>query len=79
MEATNIKDSLKKLISERQRLSQNKCGTTVMYLMEKLNLNSEEISEMLNELHSQKFIVVRQGISNKLIFLKTLIITLIII
>lgn len=79
MGATKVIEDLKKLISEKQQLSDNKCGTTIMYLMDKLNLNSDEISEMLNELHSQKFIVVRTGINNKLIFLKTLVITLIII
>lgn len=61
---------LKDLILKRQTLNQNKCGTTVMFLMEELDLSSLEIKDLLNQLHAEKFIRVRQGINVKLIFLK---------
>ena len=61
---------LKQAIIISQNLSENKCGTTVMSLMEELNLNSMEIKVLLNQLHAEKFIRVRQGINVKLIFLK---------
>jgi hypothetical protein len=63
-------EKLRTLIKERQTLSENKCGTTVMFLMEKINLNEDEIKELLNQLHAEKFIRVRKGINGKLIFLK---------
>jgi hypothetical protein len=63
-------EELKKAILEKQKLSENKCGTSIVYLMRKLNLSLEEIKIMLNELYSQKFIIIRQGINDKLIFLK---------
>lgn len=70
---TNIKNMLLKLkqaIINNQNLSENKCGTTVMSLMEELNLTSIEINNLLNQLHADKFIRIRQGINQKLIFLK---------
>jgi hypothetical protein len=63
-------EKLRTLIKERQTLSENKCGTTVMFLMEEINLNEDEIKELLNQLHAEKFIRVRKGINGKLIFLK---------
>ena len=63
-------EELKKVILEKQNLSENKCGTSIVYLMLKLNLSLEEIKIMLNELYSKKFIIIRQGINDKLIFLK---------
>ena len=63
-------NKLKKNILDRQKLNENKCGTTVMSLMNDLNINSIEIKDLLNQLHAEKFIKVRQGINSKLIFLK---------
>jgi hypothetical protein len=63
-------EELKKAILENQNLSENKCGTSIVYLMQKLNISLEDIKIMLNELYSQKFIIIRQGINDKLIFLK---------
>jgi len=61
---------LKEIIKARQTLNENKCGTTLMFLMEELNLNGDELKGLLNELHAEKFIRVRKGINGKLIFLK---------
>lgn len=61
---------LKQAIINRQNLSENKCGTTVMSLMDELNLNSMEIKVLLNQLHVEKFVIIRQGINHKLIFLR---------
>ena len=61
---------LKQAIIISQNLSENKCGTTVMSLMEELNLNSMEIKVLLNQLHVEKFVTIREGINHKLIFLR---------
>lgn len=63
-------EELKKAILENQNLSENKCGTSIHYLMQKLNIGLEEIKIMLNQLYAEKFIIIRQGINVKLIFLK---------
>ena len=63
-------NQLKFSITDKQNLSENKCGTTVMSLMEELNLTSIEIKDLLNQLHAEKFVRVRQGINQKLIFLR---------
>jgi hypothetical protein len=63
-------EKLRSIIVARQKLSQNKCGTTIIFLREELNINSEEIKILVNELHAQRFIRIRQGISQKLIFLR---------
>lgn len=63
-------DKLKVSITEKQRLSENKCGTTITSLMQELNLNSTEIKGLLNQLHVDKFVRIRQGINDKLIFLR---------
>jgi predicted transcriptional regulator len=65
-----VLDKLKVSITEKQRLSENKCGTTVTSLMQEFNLNSTEIKVLLNQLHVEKFVRIRQGINNKLIFLR---------
>jgi len=41
-----------------------------MSLMEELNLNSMEIKVLLNQLHVEKFVTIREGINHKLIFLR---------
>lgn len=70
MEDLQLIEDLKNEILKNQKLSNNKCGTTIVYLMRKFNLNTEEINKILNKLYVQKFIIVRQGINHKLIFLK---------
>jgi transcription initiation factor IIE alpha subunit len=61
---------LKNKITERQTLNGNKCGITMPYLMHELGISLEEISTLLNQLYKEKFIVIRKGINNQLIFLK---------
>lgn len=63
-------NKIRQEIVKRQNLNENKCGTTVMSLMEELNLTSIEIKVLLNQLHVEKLITVRQGINQKLIFLR---------
>lgn len=63
-------NQVKGFITERQNLSENKCGTTPMLIMEKFNLNSLEIKDLLNQLYIEKFITIRQGVNGQLIFLK---------
>jgi hypothetical protein len=63
-------DKLKQKITERQTLNDNKCGTTMPYLMQELGIGADEISILLNQLYKEKFIAIRKGINNNLIFLK---------
>ena len=63
-------DKLKQKIVERQTLNGNKCGTTMPYLISELGIDSQEITKLLNQLHKEKFITVRKGINNQLIFLR---------
>jgi hypothetical protein len=62
---------LKETIISRQALNQNKCGITIIFLINELNIDSDEIKKLLNELHAQKIIRIRQGINHKLIFLRS--------
>jgi transcription initiation factor IIE alpha subunit len=70
MEEFELIEALKKEIIQRQKLSENKCGTSIIYLMRKFNLNSKEINKILKKIYDEKFIIFRQGINQKLIFLK---------
>jgi len=70
MEQFELIETIKQEILERQKLSENKCGTSIIYLMQKFNLNSNEINKILKKIHDEKFIIVRQGINHKLIFLR---------
>jgi hypothetical protein len=63
-------NKLKQKITERQTLNDNKCGTTMPYLMQELGVDADEISNLLNQLYKEKFIVIRKGINNQLIFLR---------
>lgn len=63
-------DKLKQKITERQTLNGNKCGTTMPYLISELVIDSEELKTLLNQLYKDKFITIRQGINNQLIFLR---------
>lgn len=62
-------EKLKNKIIERQTLNGNLCGTTSIYLMQELNISANEINKMLNQLYKEKFITIRKGINNQLIFL----------
>jgi len=70
MEEFQLIENLKQEILNNQKLTQNKCGTSIIYLMRKFNLNSDEITKILKKLYDEKLIIVRQGINEKLIFLK---------
>jgi predicted transcriptional regulator len=70
MEEFQLTENLKQEILNNQKLTQNKCGTSIIYLMRKFNLNSDEITKILKKLYDEKLIIVRQGINEKLIFLK---------
>ncbi len=65
-----ILEKLRKLIIARQTSNGNKCGTTVIFLTNELNIDANEVKKLLNELNAEKLIMVRQGINQKLIFLR---------
>ena len=65
-----ILEKLKEVIIQKQTLNQNKSGTTITFLMSELDVDDKKIKELLNELHAQKLIIIRQGINGKLIFLR---------
>ena len=64
-------EKLKEIIISRQTLNKNKCGTSIMVLKDELNIDFDKTKELLNKLHAQKMIIIRQGINQKLIFLKS--------
>jgi hypothetical protein len=63
-------DQIKELIVKNQTLSNNSCGTTILYLMNETKLSYNEIIVFLKQLHSEKLIVFKKGINHDLIFLK---------
>ena len=70
MEEFQLIENLKQEILNNQKLTENKCGTSIIYLMRKFNLNSDDIRKILKKLYDEKLIIVRQGINEKLIFLR---------
>ena len=63
-------DQVKELILERQTLSNNSCGTSIMHITKCLEVNTKTIKSILNQLYKEKYIIVRKGINGELIFLK---------
>lgn len=57
-------------LTELQKKSNNKCGTTVINLSILLNISQNEIKKHLKELYNNKQISVRKGLNNQLIFLR---------
>lgn len=47
MEEFELFETIKQEIVQNQKLSNNKCGTTIVYLMQKFNLNSEEVKKII--------------------------------
>jgi hypothetical protein len=64
-------EKLRQAIITRQTLNGNKCGTTVVSLVKELDIDINKAKELLNELHARKIIRIRQGVNNKLIFLRS--------
>ena len=63
-----MKPEILKIIQEKHdRTSQ---GITVVDLANELNLPIDDLKIILNELHKDKKIIVRQGINGKLIYLR---------
>ena len=63
-------DKLKQKITEKQKLNGNRCGTTPNTLMIELGVEYAELIKLLNQLYVEKFITIKEGINNKLIFLR---------
>jgi hypothetical protein len=63
-------DKLKKTIKKNQTLNGNKCGTSAIFLIEELNIDFKELKILLNTLQEKKLIRIREGINQKLIFLR---------
>lgn len=64
-----MKPKILKLLQEKYDNSSQ--GVAVVDLGNSLNLPISELKIILNELHKEKKISVRQGINGKLIYLKT--------
>jgi hypothetical protein len=69
LSSDDVLDRLKKIITEKQNLNGNKCGTTPTSLSEEMNIDLNEVKILLNKLLEKKFIKIREGINQKLIFL----------
>lgn len=63
-------EEVKAEIISRQTKNQNKCGTTMIYLMDKFSISQDEMKKILNQLYADKLITIREGINNQLIFLR---------
>lgn len=63
-------EQVKELIMKRQTLSNNSCGTSIMYLTKCLEVNAKTINPILNQLYKDNYIITRKGINEQLIFLK---------
>lgn len=64
-----MKSEIVKLLQEKYDKSNQ--GISIVDLSNVLDLPIAELKKILNELHKEKKIVVRQGINGKLIYLKT--------
>lgn len=64
-----MKTEILKLLQEKYDKSSQ--GVAVVEISNSLNLPISELKIILNELHKEKKISVRQGINGKLIYLKT--------
>ena len=63
-------EKLKNIIQTKQILNGNKSGTTLTSLISEMKIDLSEIKMLLNELHKKKHIIIRDGINQKLVFLK---------
>ena len=63
-----MKSEIIKLLQEKYDKSNQ--GISIVDLSNSLDLPIAELKKILNELHKEKKIVVRQGINGKLIYLK---------
>lgn len=64
-----MKSEIIKLLQDKYDKSNQ--GISIVDLSNGLNLPIAELKKLLNELHKEKKIVVRQGINGKLIYLKS--------
>ena len=64
-----MKSEIIKLLQEKYDKSNQ--GISIVDLSNVLDLPITELKKILNELHKEKKIVVRQGINGKLIYLKS--------
>jgi len=70
---TSYNDNLEKLktiIKAKQTLNGNKSGTTLTSLIAEMKIDLSEIKILLNVLHKKKQIIIRDGVNQKLVFLK---------
>ncbi len=63
-----MKSEIVKLLQEKYDKSNE--GISIVDLSNDLDLPIDELKKILNELHKEKKITVRQGINGKLIYLK---------
>ena len=62
--------NLLQTITENQIKSKNQSGTTLPFLMQRLELSSEELKRELNILRLDGKIIARNGLNGRLVFLK---------
>lgn len=67
--ALNSIEEVFKVIEENHNLTNGSCGLSIVALKIKLGSNCTELKPILNQLYSEKKIIVREGINHKLIFI----------
>lgn len=66
---TCLSDDIIKVLQERYKLSGKHNGTNAWDLTNKLNVPFQDLRHILNQMHKEKLITVRDGFHGKLIFL----------
>jgi len=58
------------LDSVKSHYDKTQCGITLIQLGELLKIEISDLKKLLNELHKEKLIRIRQGINQRLIYLR---------
>ena len=64
------RDIVIKYLSDFKKLRSDKCGASVVVISQSTNIPIEQVKIILNALFKEKTILIKQGINEKLIFLK---------
>jgi hypothetical protein len=62
-------ENVKKIIIDRHKSSNGSCGISALSIAISLDIQFAELKPILNLLHQEDFLKVRNGINGKLIFL----------
>lgn len=64
-----MNDKVLDFIVKKQNITDNKCGTSEIYVRQTMDIDKETLRSILNDLYKQGLITIRKGVNGKLIFL----------